>query len=111
MPVWDDPTELGKRLAAARAYSGETLAGYAKLIGKSDKTVAKMERGDPGSLGRSPAARKQTAELAVEAGAPPEFFGLDQLQGITRSEMDELIRELRATAGGPHPAPGEGGGP
>ena len=51
-----------------------------------------MEAGDVGSLGKTPAARKALAQQAVEAGAPAEFFGLDELQGITRTEAAELLR-------------------
>lgn len=57
-----------------------------------------MEAGDVGSLGKTPAARKALAQQAVEAGAPAEFFGLDELQGITRTEAAELLRGLRSSS-------------
>lgn len=107
MAVWDDPEELGRRIAAARGYAGLSQADYGDLISRSDRTVAKMESGDLGALGRTTASRKQIAQLAIAAGAPPEFFGLDELQGVTRAEMAELIRELRSSRGELPPEPGE----
>lgn len=106
MAVWDDPAELGKRLIAARNYAGDTQDEYAPKLGVSPRTLAKMEKGQVGSLGKSPAVRKGVAEAAVAAGAPPEFFGLDELQHVTRAEMAELIAELRSSREGPPEEPG-----
>lgn len=101
MAVWDDPKELGKRLAAARGYHRENQAKYGTRIGRTAKTVGAMERGEPGSVGRSVAARKKTAEIAVAAGAPPEFFGLNEPQNFTQTELAELRRLLDSSRDDP----------
>lgn len=114
MNPWEDPDELGRRLAAARAYHRETLAQYANRIGKSGRTIQNMEAGLVGSIGKTPEARKHTAELAVRHGAPPEFFGLDELQGITRTDLEDLLAEQQqeqdSSSADPPPRPDEGEG-
>lgn len=109
MAPWDDPKELGRRIRAARAYANENRIQFAPRLSTSDRTLAKMENGDTASLGKTSAARKALAQQAVEAGAPPEFFGLDELQGVTRIELDALLRGLESNSADPPEAPDEAG--
>jgi transcriptional regulator with XRE-family HTH domain len=96
MAVWDDPDELGRRVAAARAYLREDQATFGKRIGRSDKTLGKIERGELASVGPRPQDRRQLAELvAAIDGVPAELFGLEE-GGEVSERIEGLAQELAA---------------
>lgn len=94
--VPDDPREFGRRVAAARAYTGKSQAEFGAdvLDGLSDKTVAGIEQGG-GAANRRRDERTRIAEMIVRQGrVPPEILGLSEPP--TDAELDELRRSVGA---------------
>jgi transcriptional regulator with XRE-family HTH domain len=118
-----DPAEFGNRARAARAYTGLSRAAFSKLIGKSDRTLAKIEDGEVGSIGSTQMERAELAERFVKAsGCPPEWFDLapaaddeedlrEAIDGL-RVQLADVEDRLAALEGGssPRSRPSEGQG-
>lgn len=70
------PDEVGRRIAAARAYSGQSLDELAETLGVSAPTLRRWSQGQVASLGLE-AQREEKVRLVIRAtDCPPEFFGL-----------------------------------
>lgn len=97
MGAFDDREEFGRRIAAARGYTRTSQEEFGKAIGRSDKTVANIEKGDPGAGPPDPAGRRQFAERVATAwGCPPELLGLSEPP--SNGEIQELRRAVGALA-------------
>lgn len=97
MKPWENPADLGRRIAAARAYVNEGQETFAKRLGKSGKTLAKMEQGDIAALGRPTVIREQLVRRLIDSGCPPEIFGLQDEGAVSRNGQD--LEELRRAVG------------
>jgi transcriptional regulator with XRE-family HTH domain len=88
--VLDDPEELGRRIAAAQAYAGETYESFASKLGLSVPTLRAYQRGKLGDYGGSRELRRALAEKVQAASeAPHDMLGL-------RPPEDDLRRAVGA---------------
>lgn len=95
MGVLDDRQELGRRVRAARAYTDEPQDVFGKRIGRSDKTLAKIEHGDASAIPGSAEERHQLlALIASSTGCPPEILGLTALQPDEAAELRAAVGAL-----------------
>lgn len=91
-----DVAEFGRRARAARNYLDVSQKAFGKLIGRSDKTVANIEKGQAGSIGATQMERAQLAGRIVEAsGCPPEWFDLGSPLSVERDDEDLATRVRR----------------
>lgn len=99
-----DSAELGRRISAARGYHQSQRPEFAELIGTSDTTLLRWERGEFSSTYRTIDQRRQLMERVARAsGCPPGWLGLAQLEPSTDDrlrEVEAIVRELRVKAFG-----------
>lgn len=73
-------TELGRRIAAARAYGGiRSQAALAEELGFSQSTIQRIETGGRGL--RDLERREALTRIAAACGVPYEWFTVDDLPG------------------------------
>lgn len=94
---FESAKEMGARVRAAQAYLDLDQRNFGKLIGRSYKTVASIQKGEPGSTGRSPEQRRQLAEQIVRASnCPPEILGLSEAPADHRlARIEAELEQLR----------------
>ncbi len=73
--IYDDPKELGRRIAAARAYAGLSMDDLADRLGISTPTLRRWTNGEARSLGSTTQERRLKVDLVREVtGCPTSFF-------------------------------------
>ena len=93
--VLDDPSELGRRISAARAYSGGTIESFAAELGITHPTLRSYERGDLGNYAGSRELRYALAEKVQQAsGAPPEWFDLREPNGAALADLHDRVDQV-----------------
>jgi transcriptional regulator with XRE-family HTH domain len=86
-----DAVETGRRLRAARAYSGRSRAEVAAALSVSVETLHRIERGE-----RTLTDAERRAAAAV-CGVPIEFFSMDFKTAAERQQPpDDLAARLEA---------------
>lgn len=98
MAVWEDARELGRRIAGARGYFGESQEDFGTRIGRSGRTVRKIEEGELGSIGRTKEVRRRLAQEIVDAGAPGAWFDLEEAEPGVRELLAQHEAAIRLFA-------------
>lgn len=76
--------EIGKRISAARAYSGFSVDELAQRLEISGPTLRRWCNGDEVSLERGHYVSTKVRMVIYQTGCPPEFFGL-------RPDVDDYV--------------------
>jgi transcriptional regulator with XRE-family HTH domain len=98
--VVSGPEEIGRRIRAARGYTGLGRPEFARKLGVSESTLRRMEDGDEAALGRTRAKRNQAVDLVLQvSGAPASLFvevkaGSPSTEERLR-EVEKWVQELR----------------
>jgi transcriptional regulator with XRE-family HTH domain len=93
--IYEDPGLLVDAIRAARDQAGMNQQALADELGTSVGTVKRWEKGELGTLGRTPNARRAVAVQVAEAtGAPRELFGLPAAAGRGGRSTEQRVGVL-----------------
>lgn len=92
-----DAKEVGRRIAAARAYSGLSLDEMAEALGVSAPTIRRWSNGEENSLGKTAEERQLKADRVREVtNCPDSFFEAGDAPDARELEVrvDDLVRQM-----------------